>query len=80
MTNGNDIEKAFGQVIRELRLEQNISQEKLAELSELDRSYLSEIERGIKTISIVTLFKLSKGLNVASSKLISEMEKQILKI
>lgn len=49
MTDGNNIEKAFGKIIRELRLERNLSQEKLSELSGLDRSYVSELERGEKT-------------------------------
>ena len=72
---GNDIEIAFGQVIRTLRLSKNISQEKLAELCDLDRSYLSEIERGEKTISIRTLFKLSTGLNIKPSEILSLIEK-----
>lgn len=74
MTDGNNIEKAFGQVIRELRLERNLSQEKLSELSGLDRSYVSEIERGEKTASIRTLFKIAIGLDIKPSKLLSRIE------
>ena len=76
MTNGKNIEKAFGQVVRDMRLERNLSQEKLSELSGLDRSYVSEIERGEKTASIRTLLKLANGLNTSSSSLIIDMEKR----
>ena len=77
MTDGNNIEKAFGQVIRELRLERGLSQEKLSELCNLDRSYVSEIERGEKTASIRTIMKIALGLDLKPSLLIKEMEKLI---
>lgn len=75
MVKGNDIRKALGQTVRKLRLDQNISQEKLAELGELDRSYISEIENGEKTASIITVYKLAVALDVKPSYLIEEMEK-----
>jgi len=74
MTDGNNIEKAFGQVVRKLRLERNLSQEKLSELSGLDRSYVSEIERGEKTASIRTVVKLAKGLDISPSSLLAGFE------
>ena len=77
MTDGNDIENAFGHVVRMLRMERNLSQEKLSELSVLDRSYVSEIERGEKTASIRTLYKLCAGLEVSLSTFIIEVEKLI---
>ncbi|MEX2345301.1 MAG: helix-turn-helix transcriptional regulator [Balneolaceae bacterium] len=77
MTDGKDIEKAFGQVVRDMRLERKLSQEKLSELSGLDRSYVSEIERGEKTASIRTLVKLAEGLGISLSSLIVDMEKKL---
>ena len=70
MTDGKDIEKAFGRVIREMRLERGLSQEKLSELCNLDRSYVSEIERGEKTASIRTLVLISwiRVLVITSTK------------
>lgn len=44
--------------IKKLRLEKGISQEELALLSELDRSYFSGIERGLKNITFGTLEKI----------------------
>jgi len=73
MKDGNDIEKSFGEVIKRLRKQKGISQEKLAELSNLDRSYLSELERGEKTASLRTIFKLSNGLEVAAYILLKSM-------
>lgn len=74
MTKENDIEITIGQMIRELRLEKNLSQEKLAELCNLDRSYYSELERGERTMSIRTLFKISSGLGKLPSQILQLVE------
>jgi len=55
------IEVAFGKVLREMRTEKKISQEKLAELCGLDRTYISLFERGLRQPTITTIFKISKG-------------------
>lgn len=46
-----NIQEAFGQAIRKLRMEQGISQEKFADLCNLHRTYISDIERGVRNIS-----------------------------
>lgn len=74
MVKGNDIRKAVGLALRELRLERNISQEKLAELGGLDRSYVSEIENGDKTASVVTIFKVAIALDLKPSEFLQEVE------
>jgi len=74
---GKELEHLIGEVIKELRLSKNLSQEKLAELSNLDRSYISEIERGVKTASVVTIFKISAALSIKSSELLQKVEKHI---
>ena len=56
------IQKTIGENIRSLRNEKGISQEKLAELSDLDRTYVQSIEKGDRNISVEVLLKLSKGL------------------
>lgn len=68
--------KIFGQVLRELRENENISQEKLAEYCDLDRTYISLLERGLRQPTITTLFKLSKALNIKPSRLVEKVQEQ----
>jgi transcriptional regulator with XRE-family HTH domain len=69
--------EVFGKVLRELREKSNISQEKLAEYCELDRTYISLLERGQRQPTITTIFKLAKALNVSPSALIEKVENQL---
>lgn len=75
-----EIERAFGQVIRELRYGQDLSQEALAHESGLDRSYLSELENGRKTPSVRTVFRLAGALGLSASDLIATVEKELARI
>ncbi|WP_439505213.1 helix-turn-helix domain-containing protein [Sediminibacterium sp.] len=72
-TTYNRDEKAFlvkiGNRIRELRIEADLSQEKLAFESELDRTYIGSVERGERNISIINLRKISNALKTETSKL-----------
>jgi len=68
--------KIFRQVLRELRENENISQEKLAEYCDLDRTYISLLERGLRQPTITTLFKLSKALNIKPSRLVEKVQEQ----
>ena len=65
------IEEAFGEVIRELRKAKQISQEKLADASNLDRSFISLLECGHKQPSLVTIFQLAKAFNISASNILS---------
>lgn len=73
------IEEAFGEAIRELRKANQISQEKLAEVSNLDRSFISLLECGRKQPSLVTIFQLAKAFNLSASKILSLVEAKIKK-
>ena len=59
-----NIQEKIGANIKTLRGMKKISQEKLAEYSDLDRTYVQSIEKGERNISVEVLLKLSKGLNV----------------
>jgi transcriptional regulator with XRE-family HTH domain len=73
------IEEAFGEVIRDLRKANQISQEKLAEVSKLDRSFISLLECGRKQPSLITIFQFSKALDISAAKILSLVEKKIKK-
>jgi transcriptional regulator with XRE-family HTH domain len=65
----------FGKVLREIRAENHISQEKLAEYCDLDRTYISLLERGLRQPTITTIFKLAKALNVTPSSMIERVDR-----
>lgn len=54
----------FGENVKKYRLKKNISQEKLAELSELHRTYISSVERGLRSISLKNIEKISNALDI----------------
>ena len=68
------IEEAFGAVLRRLRRECNLSQEKLAHNSGLDRSFVSNIEGGKQQPSLVTIFSIANAVNILPSKILKEVE------
>jgi len=63
--------QCFGLHIKKIRTELGISQEKLASRCELDRTYISGIERGKRNISLLNIVKLSSSLNISSSELMN---------
>lgn len=66
--------KIFGEVIKDLRNEVGISQENLAYESELDRSFISMLERGLRLPTISTLFQISGPLKKTPSEIIRLIE------
>ena len=66
-------EKAFGQVLRDLRTKRNLSQEKLALEGGLDRTFISLLERGLRQPSLITIFQISKVLNLSPDEVIRKV-------
>jgi transcriptional regulator with XRE-family HTH domain len=60
---------AFGRNIARLRDEKQFSQDKLAEKADLDRTYLSGIERGVRNPGIKVVIKLARALGVTVDQL-----------
>lgn len=60
----------IGRAIRQVRRNLNYTQEKLADISGIDRSFLGKIERGDVNVSVLTLCEIAKGLNISFSRLI----------
>ena len=71
------LEFIFGDVLRELRKKCKISQEKLAQKCDLDRTFISLLERGKRQPSLTTIFKLSTVLGISPSKFVKIVEKKM---
>ncbi len=67
-----DITKKFGMQVKKLRLEKGLSQEALAHLADLDRTYIPSIEKGERNVSITVIEKIAKALKVKISILFDE--------
>lgn len=67
-------EKHFGGVIRRRRVALKISQEEFAERCNLHRTYISQIERGLKSVSLKVLARLAKALKTRPHQLVKEAE------
>lgn len=67
MTN---IKKQLGKKIKELRLRAGYSQEELAFKAGLHRTYISDIERGERNVSVENIKKIADALNVDPSELL----------
>jgi len=59
------ITKKIGERIKELRSQQGISQESLAHLANLDRTYVNSVENGKRNISIENIEKIAKALKIS---------------
>jgi len=65
----NIILKDFGLHLKKIRTTRNLSQEKLAHIADLDRTYISGVERGVRNISLINIVRLAKALEVPPSEL-----------
>ena len=66
----------LGGVIRDVRIYRGITQEKLAELSDLDPTHISMIERSLRFPTFKTLFSLADALGIPASKLVELVEER----
>lgn len=72
-----DVRVAFGAAVRKFRHAKGLSQEKLAEDAEIHRTYVGDVERGIRNIALINMVRLANALGVPLSRLISEMESHL---
>jgi transcriptional regulator with XRE-family HTH domain len=63
------IQKQFGDRVRELRKLKQLSQETLALACDLDRTYIGGVERGERNISLVNIYKIAEALGVGAKDL-----------
>jgi transcriptional regulator with XRE-family HTH domain len=69
-----DTKQKLGIVIRKLRMDKSISQENLALQADIDRTYISDIEKGERNISVEILEKLANTLEISISDLFKQVE------
>jgi len=62
--------KQLGNNLRAQRLKAGLSQEALAQLAELDRTYVGSVERGERNISLLNIVKLAKALGIPATNLL----------
>ena len=60
---------AFGSKVREKREAKNLSQEALADLADLDRTYISGIERGVRNPTFLSSLRIAKALGTTIEEL-----------
>lgn len=71
---GNPALVGLGEAIRAARKAKGLSQEALAELADIDRSYMGGIERGEHNIAIINLLKIADALGIKASLLLNQAE------
>jgi transcriptional regulator with XRE-family HTH domain len=64
----------FGIILQNERKKKKLSQEKLAEMADLHRTYISDLERGVRNPTITTIFTLCKALNTTPTGLLKGFE------
>ena len=65
----SQVQRHFGERVRELRKQKNLSQEALAHICDLDRTYVGGVERGERNISLLNINKIAQALGVSAREL-----------
>jgi len=71
------IKKAFGNRIRSLRNQMNISQEKFALIIGMDRTYYTSVENGKRNIALENILKIAKGFKIKLEELFENIDSDI---
>jgi transcriptional regulator with XRE-family HTH domain len=70
-----DIRERFGFAVKARREELELTQEELAEKAQIHRTYLSDVERGSRNLSLINIEKLAAGLSLPISELFQRIER-----
>lgn len=66
-----DMRTVVGRNVRRLRKAQGMTQERYAEISGFSQQYISDLERGLRNPTVMTLFELASPLNVSPADLLA---------
>ena len=69
------IRVAYGKAVRTIRQDKKVSQEELADLCGLHRTYISDIELGKRNVSLENIDKIAYALQMKKSEIFVEVEK-----
>ena len=64
-----DIQKIFGERVRELRKRKGMSREELGHRANIHLTYIGSVERGEQNISLKNIHKIAQGLNISLSEM-----------
>jgi transcriptional regulator with XRE-family HTH domain len=67
--------EAFGEALREIRLELDLSQEAAALVCGVDRAYFGQLERAMKSPTLKTIWRIADGLETRPSELLARAER-----
>ena len=70
------IDKSFATILKRLRVEKGLSQEKFGFEADLHRTYVSQLERGLKSPSLKTLHKIATVLEISLTELMALVEQE----
>lgn len=73
----NEVNYAIAKAISELRLSAALSQEELADAADIHRTYVSQIERGLKSPTIHVLLRIAAALKVKPSDIMLAIEREL---
>jgi transcriptional regulator with XRE-family HTH domain len=69
-----ELHSVFGKVLRELRTQVGLTQEQLGFECDLDRTFISLLERGLRQPTLTTLFVIADQLNTPPSNIVKQVE------
>jgi len=67
-----DMKQKFGERMKQLRVSAGFSQEELSFKCDLDRTYINHVERGKRNLSLSSIEKICKGLNVSLTEFFND--------
>lgn len=76
-TDGKAVQKIFGEVLRAVRTEREISQQHLALEADLDRTYISMLERGLRQPTLSTIISLAEAMGMDAAALVQQTTERL---
>ena len=70
-----NVDRIFGQYLAKLRVGKGLSQEELGFQAGVHRTYVSQIERGLKSPTLNTIVRIARALKVTPGKLVSAVDR-----